>query len=209
MRRSVSRLIPIAVLAFATTSVLAAGNVRYKWRDAQGNLHYSDALPAEAGVYGYEVIGNQGVVIKRVEPAKSPEALAAAKAEAAQQRRLQEEAERQRREDQQLLAANPTENDLIRSQQQQLAMIEQNITSARVGLQSQERSLADLLGRAAEFERTEKPIPAKLNEQIGATRKLIEAQHALIDRRISEREAARASFATELDRYRALVEKSQ
>jgi flagellar biosynthesis GTPase FlhF len=209
MRRSVPRLIPIAILALATSFALAAGNVRYKWRDAQGNLHYSDALPPEAGVYGYEVIGNQGVVIKRVDPAKSPEALAAAKVEAAKQRRLQEESDRRTREDQQLLAANPTETDLLNSQQQQSQMIEQNINSARVGLQSQERSLAELLGRAAEFERTEKPIPAKLAQQIGETRKQIEAQHALIDRRVREREAARASFSAEIDRYRALIEKSQ
>lgn len=208
MRRSVHRLIPIAILALAAGSVLAAGNVRYKWRDAEGNLHYSDALPPDAGVRGYDVISGQGLLIKRVEAALSPEAQAAAKADATRQRQSQEETARHAREDQQLLAANPTETDLLNSQKQQLQMIEQNISSARIGLQSQERSLADLLGRAAEFERTEKPIPAKLAGQIGDTRKQIEAQHALIDRRIKERETVRADFAAEIDRYRALVEKS-
>lgn len=209
MRTRFHRLIPITILVLASTSLLAAGGVRYKWKDAQGNLHYSDALPPEAGVLGYEVISGQGVVVKRVEPAKSREELAIVKQDENRIRASKDEADRRQREDQQLLAANPTENDLIGSQRQQLAMIDQNISSSRAGLQSHERSLADLLGRAAELERNDKPVPTKLGEQIGGMRKQIEKQHALIDRRVKEREVAMAEFAKELDRYRNLVEQSQ
>jgi chromosome segregation ATPase len=113
--------------------------------------------------------------------------------------------ERRQREDQQLLAANPSEKDLISSQRQQLAMIDQNISSARAGLQSHERILADLLGRAAELERNDKPVPTKLGGQIADMRKQIEQQHGLIDRRVKERETAVNEFATELDRYRNLI----
>lgn len=208
MRIRFHRLIPITILAFATTSALAAGNVRYKWKDAQGNLHYSDSLPPEAGVLGYEVISAHGIVVKRVERAKSREELAIAKQDENRQKSAKEDADRRAREDQQLLAAHPTENDLIGSQRQQLAMIDQNISSARAGLQSHERILADLLGRAAELERIDKPVPTKLAGQIGDMRKQIEAQHALIDRRTKEREVALSDFASVLDHYRALVEQS-
>jgi hypothetical protein len=204
MRKMSHRFSLLIISALAAGSVLAAGSTRYKWRDAEGNLHYTDSLPADAGKRGYDVINAQGILVKRVQPAKSAEELAAAHAEAAKAKAGKDEADRHAREDQQLLAANPTETDLKSSQQQQLEMIDQNINSARIGLQSQERSLADLLGRAAEFERNEKPLPAKLTTQIGELRKQIEAQHALIDRRASERETAKASFDAELERYRRI-----
>jgi hypothetical protein len=76
------RLVPVLLLATLTVSAFAAGNFRYKWRDAEGNLHYTDSLPADAGVRGYDVINAQGVMVKRVEPARTPEQRKADRAEA-------------------------------------------------------------------------------------------------------------------------------
>ena len=200
----------LSLILFASISavcVLAAGNVRYKWRDAEGNLHYSDALPADANVYGYEMVNGQGIVVKRVPPAMTPEQRAEAKSQASAERSAKDEADRQAREDQQLLAANPTEQDLKNSQQQQIEMIDLNIKSLQTGLQSLERNLTDLLGRAADLERDGAPLPARLSSQITNVRSQMDAQHLRLDRQVAERDKVSQGFAEELARYQALREK--
>ena len=207
MRKTRLRLCLILLASSVVISAFAAGNVRYKWRDADGNLHYSDSLPADANVYGYDMVSAQGIVVKHVPPAMTPEQRAAAKAEAAEVRSVKDEAERQDRENAQLLAANPTEADLRNAQKQQIEMIDLHVKSLETGLQSLERNLTDLLGRAADLERDSTPVPARLTAQIADVRGKINAQHAQLDRRQAEREKTLQGFAEELDRYRALREK--
>ena len=207
MRNTSLRLILILLASTTVAAAFAAGNVRYKWRDAEGNLHYSDSLPADANVYGYDMISAQGIVVKRVPPAMTPEQRVAAKAEAATARSAKDEAERQGRDDQQLLAANPTEADLLNSQKQQIEMIDLSVQSLETGLQSLERSLTDLLGRAADLERENNSVPARLTAQIADVRSKLDAQHKQLNNRQAERDKVTRGFAEELDRYRVLREK--
>ncbi|HQX65404.1 MAG: DUF4124 domain-containing protein [Xanthomonadales bacterium] len=207
MRKTSLRLSLILLASSVVISAFAAGNVRYKWRDADGNLHYSDSLPADANVYGYDIVSAQGIVVKHVPAAMTPDQRAAARIEAAEVRSAKDEAERQNREDQQLLAANPTEADLLNSQKQQIEMIDLSIKSLDTGLQSLDRNLTDLLGRAADLERDNMAVPARLTAQIADVRSKINAQHTQMERRQAEREKTAQGFAEELDRYRALRDK--
>jgi hypothetical protein len=177
---------------------------RYKWTDAEGNLHYTDALPPEAVKYGYDVVNAQGIVIKHVDRMKTPEERAAAKAELAKAKAAREAEETRRRSDQQMLAAYPTEDDLKRAQHQQSEMMEQNITSARISLQSQEKTLAELLGHAAELDSSGKPVPPALAKKIGDMRKQVEDQREYIARKQRERDETIARFDDELAHYRSL-----
>ena len=58
-------------IAASLAQAAGTGHTQYKWRDASGALHYSDSLPPEAAKSGYEVVNGQGLVIKRVERAKT------------------------------------------------------------------------------------------------------------------------------------------
>jgi hypothetical protein len=204
MRKSIIAATALLIAASIAGTPVSAQGTRYKWRDAEGNLHYSDALPPDAGKRGYEMINAQGIVIKRVEPPKSAEELAAAKAMAAKESAARAATEARLRKDQQLLAAYPNEDELKRAHEQQLQMLQQNIRSAEIGLQSQERNLAEQLGQAADIERDGKPVPQRIADQISATRTQIEAQHRVVERRNAEFEKAKLDFAAELDHYRAL-----
>jgi hypothetical protein len=177
---------------------------RFKWHDAEGNLHYSDALPAEAVKYGYDLVNPQGVVIKHVDRAKTAEERVAAKAELAKTQAAKDAAESRVRTDQQMLAAYPSEEDLKRAQHQQSEMLEQNLTSARISLQSQEKSLAELLGHAAELDSSGKAVPPELAKRIGTLRKQVEDQRGYIARKESERDQTVARFDDELAHYRSL-----
>ena len=177
---------------------------RYKWTDAEGNLHYSDALPAEAAKYGYDLVNPQGVVIKHVDRAKTAEERAAAKAELAKTQAAKESAEARARSDRQMLAAYPTEEDLKHAQHQQADMMETNLTSAHISLQSQEKSLAELLGHAAEYDTNGKPVPTSLAKRIAETRKQVEDQRAYIARKEKERDDTIAHFDDEVEHYRSI-----
>ncbi|HVV97768.1 MAG TPA: DUF4124 domain-containing protein [Rhodanobacteraceae bacterium] len=203
MRRVLTALIALAVAG----SCAAAGtqtHSRFKWTDAEGNLHYSDVLPAEAAKYGYDVVNAQGIVIKHVDRAKTTEEKAAAKAEIAKAQAAKDAADRRVHTDQQLLAAYPTEDDLKRAQRHQSEMMDQNLSSARISLQSQEKSLAELLGHAAELESSGKAVPSSLAKRIGDMRKLVEDQRAYITRKEGERDATVARFDEDLAHYRDL-----
>lgn len=207
MRITIPRTVLLLLAPALALTVMAAGNTRYKWRDAEGNLHYSDSLPANAGVHGYDVINAQGVLIKRVEPAMTADEKAVAKAEAREAQTRKDADERQSRNDQQLLAANPTEADLRNTQTQQIEMLDLQIKSVQTSLQSLERSLTDLLGRAADLERSETAVPARLTAQISDLRTKVDTQYALLERNKAEREKTLQGFEAELERYRALKEK--
>ena len=73
----------LALLLVGVASAADGKHNRYKWTDAEGNLHYSDVLPAEAVKYGYEIVSPQGVIVKHVDRAKTADERTAAKAEIA------------------------------------------------------------------------------------------------------------------------------
>lgn len=200
------RVSSILVLTFAMAAGLVAHaeTVRYKWRDAEGNLHYSDSLPSNAGVLGYDVVNGQGILVKRVAPAMSPEQKQVAKEQARLEAQRRNELEQQRREDQQLLVANPTEADLLNTQKGQLETYDMQIRSVNTVLESLERSLTDLLGRAAELESADTAVPQKLRDQIADVRSRIDSQHAERDRLQAERATTEAGFDEQLDHYRKL-----
>jgi hypothetical protein len=204
--RSAFALVLALVTAGSASAANPSGSVhnRYKWTDGQGNLHYSDALPPEAVKYGYEVVSPQGVVIKHVDRPKTAEERAAAKAELAKAQAAKDAVETRARADQQLIAAYPTEDDLKRAQHQQQDMLEQNLNSARVSLQSQEKSLAELLGHAAELDSSGKSVPPALAKRIADARKQVEDQRAFIARKEAERDQTVAKFDEDLAHYRAL-----
>lgn len=206
MRSVLAAVLALALAAPAWAAGTASGHARYKWTDGEGNLHYSDALPPEAVKYGYEIVNPQGVVIKHVDRPRTSEEKAAAKAELAKAQAAKESAEARVRNDKQMLAAYPTTDDLKRAQHQQSEMMDQNLTSARISLQSEEKSLAELLGHAADFDTNGKPVPVALAKKIADMRKMVDDQRTYIARKQKERDETVAHFDDELAHYQSLKE---
>lgn len=208
MPRSLPRLMIALFAAILAANAASAAGVldhnRYKWRDANGNLHYTDALPAEAARLGYEVVSPQGIIIKRVERAKTSAELAAAKAELAASQVERDRTDASERADAQLLAGYPEEVDLARAQHQKMELLEQQVIAAKLSLRSQEQTLADLLGRAAEVERNEKALPEAQARELANMRKQVDSQRLTVMRRENERDNAHAAFENETARYREL-----
>jgi Domain of unknown function (DUF4124) len=182
---------------------------RYKWTDAQGNLHYDDALPTEALQFGYVVVNAQGIVVKRVDRARTTEEMKADEAAAVQKAAQNRAAEEQTARDQQVLSAYPNERELVSSQQAQLDMLDQNILATELSLQSQEKSLTENLSHAAELDRNGKPVPATLQSQIESLRQNIEKQKAYISGKQEEKTDNIKKFEAELTHYREVRAKAR
>ena len=200
--------------AIGMATVLSAhaqntGNIRYKWHDAKGLPHYSDSLTAEAMKYGYDLVNDQGMVVRHVEKQLSPEERVAAQKVAAEQAARRQAEEARQRADLQMLNAYGDEASLKQAQQEELDTIDQQINTTRLNLRSQEKTLTDLLGRAAELERTKQPVPKYLVDSIAEQRNVVAGQRTTLERQQQRRDAAQAQAAQQLDHYRALKKAQQ
>ncbi len=181
-----------------------AGSFRYKWRDGQGLPHYSDSLTTDAIKYGYDLVNDQGLVIQHVDRQLNPEEREAARKVAEQQAEQRRQAEEQARNDAQMLSAYPDEASLQASQQQTLATIDQQMSTTRINLHSQEKTLTELLDRAADAERAKQPVPKDLNDRIAKQRDVVSGQRAALDREQASRDTTQQQAARQLQHYRDL-----
>lgn len=209
MRRTRS-LIALCLFAFAATHALAAekSHERYRWKDAQGVVHFDDMLSDAAIQAGYDVVNGSGMLVRHVAPPMTPEQEKADEKAQAQKKAAEKTAAEKARDDARMLAAYPNESDLADAHKAQLAQIDQYIEATQISLQSQEKSLTDNLSHAADLERGGKPIPALLSQQIETLRANIEKQKAYIAAKQQEKIDSAAKFDAELAHYRAIRTKA-
>lgn len=196
--------VAIGLAAVLTAHAQNATGIRYHWRDAKGLSHYSDSLTAEAMKYGYDLVNDQGYVVRHVERQLSPEERVAAEKLAAEQAAQRRAEEARRRADLQLLNAYGAEADLKQAQQEELDTIDQQINTTRGNLRSQEKALADLLGRAADLERAKEKVPPYLADRIADQRNVVALQRAALERQQDYRDTTQKEAALQLEHYRAL-----
>ncbi len=204
MRKSLPILAAVAMAASLAAFAQNTSSVRYKWYDGQGLVHYSDSLTAEAMKYGYDLVNDRGLVVRRVPRQLNAEERAAAaklaEAEAAKRRAAQEVATAEA----QMLDAYPDEESYRISLQQTLDTVDQQIHTTRINLRSQEKALADLLARAAEIENAKKPVPKFLTDSVAAQRNVVTGLRATLQRQQALRAQTVQDQVKQLARYREL-----
>lgn len=203
--------------SFAALLCVAAGaaagdttpTTHYRWHDAQGGLHYSDSIPPDAVHLGYDIVDDNGLLVRHVNREMTPAERAAAEAEAARAAAAKRMADQQALADRQLLAAYPNESELRETHQARLAQMQQNIDTTQSNLRSQEQNLAELLAHAADLERSGKPVPAELRTRLADQRKNVADERNEVAHLQSERAATAKTQEAELRRYRMLSAKAQ
>lgn len=176
----------------------------YRWTDKDGKVHYTDSLPADAVNDKQEELNRMGMSVKTTERARTPEEQAAWEAEEARLAQERKAAEEQAKMDTALTSSYLTEADLERAYAERFDLLEQGLESARIGIRSHEKSLADLLEHAANLERNGKPVPPSINDAITQTRNQINEQRVFLERREKENTTLRAEYEALLARYREL-----
>ncbi|GGA32664.1 DUF4124 domain-containing protein [Dyella nitratireducens] len=207
MRRlalSATIILSLGLTGLATAQETGSGGVHYRWVDSSGLPHYSDSLTVDALKYGYEVINSNGMVVEHVQKQLSPAERAAAEKQAAEAAAKQHAVDAQKANDIQLLNTYPDEDALKTQQQQILDHLDEQMSTTRLNLHSQDAALTDLLNRAADEERQKKPVPKFLTDQIATQRNVVANERALLEREKANREATVQQQAQELQHFREL-----
>lgn len=213
MRRTIVSWVSLLMLAAVVALPAMAGpptpSEHYRWKDTAGVVHFSDTIPASALPGGYDLVNNDGRVVRHVGRELTPAERAAAAAAAAQAAAAKRAANQQHLEDAQMLAAFPTAKALEQSQQGQLQQIEADIKNLQANLGNQEDSLGELLSHAADLEHAKKPIPPYVNKRIAAQRDTVNNERAALVQRRADLANAKLKFAAQLQRYHDLKTKYQ
>lgn len=199
---SLKHLFLFLTLIVAATAVNAKNFYRFK--DSNGRLVVKDYLPNSALKSGYEVINESGRLIERVPPMMTDDEK---RAERLRQEKLAEQQAKERKarlHDRMLLRQYRTIDDIKRTEENQTASLEINISILKGHNKTLEKKLTDLQSSAADFERKGKSVPKSILSQIDATKEQVNENHASIKRYNSQVETIKEQFKNDLVRFKEL-----
>ena len=196
-----SRLVLATTLAL---SFLPAYATLYKWIDETGQVRYGDKIPAKYAKRRAETLNQQGIVIETKSAQKTSQQLAEEKRLAKINNEEQRKREERAHKDRILLDTFTSENEMIRSRDGKIEAIDavMRITKDRIN-----KARARLLGqtrRAANMERSGRPVPEPLKQSINETRIQINDNIEYIRNRKIDQQAIRDKFEIDIKRFRQL-----
>ena len=200
------RLIPCLILALSSALVFPAAQAGklYKWVDENGQIRYGDRIPPQYARKSNETLNQQGITVNRQAAAKTPEQIA-------EEQRLEEAriaAERlqqeQDRSDQILLDTFTNEDEMVLTRDGKIEAIEAIIRVTNGRTEKLKLRLSQLKSRAANIERSGKPVSDKLNAEISETRQQIAQNFTYVKRRNSDQQLIREQFEVDIARFREL-----
>jgi Domain of unknown function (DUF4124) len=179
----------------------------YKWVDADGLVQYSNRLPPEAALQERKQISETGRVIKTYNAPQTPEEKAEAK-RLAELEELRKDRERKRAiHDRSLLASYTSKADMISAQQNKITMVEALIQLTHSRIIAMNERLQKLTEEAAGYERSGKPLPFTLKQQISNLHDLIEHNTRFAADKEAEVNEISKLFARDITRYEELTSK--
>ncbi|HBX56179.1 DUF4124 domain-containing protein [Pseudomonas sp. UBA2684] len=177
--------------------VVAGATELYRYTDNKGVTVLSrQGVPPEFIAKGYEVLNEQGRVIKVIPPAPSAEEM---------QRLLADKARAS--SDAQLLRLYSVPEDVDRARGRKLAELDGLISVARGNLQSARTQQANLQSQAADHERAGRTVPEHLLAQIDNQKDEQQRLQKDISRYQDARKHADASFLADRTRLSELLER--
>lgn len=194
MRIRSGLLLLVGVIAVSTAQAEL-----YRYVDDKGVVVLNrQGVPPQHIGKGYEVLNDQGRVVRVVPPAPTP---------AERQRLL--EAKAQASSDAQLLRLYASVEDVERAKLRKLSELDSVIGITRGNLQSLRTQQENLQSQAADHERAGRTVPKQLLTQIDNLSKEQASLRRDIERYGQAREQAETSFAREYQRVGELLGQSQ
>ena len=176
----------------------------YKWVDENGQIRYGDRIPPQYARKSNETLNQQGITVDRKEAAKTPEQIAAAqRLEEARQaaERVQQEKDRK---DRILLDTFTNEDEMVLTRDGKIEAIEAIIRVTNGRTEKLKLRLSELKTRAANIERSGKPVSEKLNAEISETRQQIAQNFSYVKSRNGDQQLIREQFEVDIARFREL-----
>lgn len=174
------------------------------WKNDIGIRECGNNVPPEYSQKRIEVLNDRGIVVKVIQPPKSPAQLQ--KEHEEEEARKQEAAAKkeQERKDNILLNSYATERDLVMARDTNVKAAEADLDIAKGNLKMQESLLDDLQNQAGNYERGGKKPPKRLIDKIDKTKRQIAEKRKAIEKRQQSIDEMKQHYDKDLARYRKL-----
>lgn len=194
----------LSLLLIAATGLAGAEQVArwYRYYDDNKQSNVTDSITPEHVARGYDELTASMQLIRHVGPQKAltPQEIAAAKAK--------RDAEAQRaKDDKQLLRLYSSPADAEHARDRQLDALQLRIDFSSNSLGNLRQRRAAEAQKAAAFERTGKPVPADLKQNIANYDKQIQSAQGEVAQRKADQDKVRAEFAPTIQRLVELTGK--
>ncbi|MBI3343752.1 MAG: DUF4124 domain-containing protein [Gammaproteobacteria bacterium] len=202
------------LLLLAGLALPALAGKLIKWVDDQGQVHYGDKIPVEYAAQQHSVLNKQGVTLKRSEDAvrtreEAEEKKRQEQLQAEQKQQAQEQAKEQAAKDKRLQDSYASEQDIIKIRDRQLAGLEEEIKNSLVNQEKLKARLAELNTKSNALQAANKPVPAKLQDDIKTTQTQETQYDALIQAKRKEQDLVRKTAEEDLRQYQQMQARAQ
>ncbi len=193
----------LSLLLLALVSLPATAKM-YKWVDEKGETHFGDTVPAQYAGQGSAELNKGGLVIRKTDPALTPEQRKTREDELAQKKEEERKAMEQKRRDAALLNTYTTEKeiDLVRDRNLQQAELQRQGVELRIK-QIQPR-YNQFRSQATTLTARQKPLPPGLQQEMQETEKELKHLQEMVQRKHQEMDDLRAKFEDDKKRFREL-----
>ena len=177
----------------------------YRWVDENGQVHFGDAIPAEAADLEKQVVNATGVSLDTLRGKRTAEEIA----EEMRQAELAAAIQEQRRQDAALLATYLTLDEITMHRDRRVELFQAQARVTELYLRNLERRLESLMAEARVYRPySEDPdaeiMPADLNSDIQETRKTIERHQVNLTRFHNDEQEIIARFDVDITRFKEL-----
>jgi len=190
------------LLAIALFPLGAARAAMYKWVDDKGVVHYADQVPPDAVNKGNIQLSPQGIPIKKVDPATTPEQRKAREAEQERQREAAKQQEETARRDRALVDSYTSESDIDLAKSRAIRTLQAALESAqayRAQLTKRKAALTDAKATSAG-----KPGLADIERELAAIEVELGRQGDIIAQKNTQLVEAAAKYDGDKKRWQAL-----
>lgn len=195
-------LLALAPQAFAQKTGAATKKI-YCWNE-NGRKVCGDALPATAVDSARTEISASGLTTRQLGRMPTAEERAAAAVQAGIDAKAAAAVAAKARRDKAMAESYDSEDQLRRTFQHRITLIDESVKASKLGIEGLRRSLLSLLQRASETELAGKPVNAALAASIqNQHRALLRQQSMLADQR-RDRGEIEGDLAAALERYREM-----
>lgn len=196
-----------ALAAILSASALAQsqqGPKLYKWVDKQGVTHYGSSVPPQYADQQLQVLNSQGMTVKTLDAAKTPEQLAAEKQQKAAVVQETEAQKKQHATDQMLLDTYTSVADIEQDRNTRAKAMDAQITVTNSAISGLEGSLQGYKKQQETLTKNHRPIPASVQKDLTDTEQQLAADRKLLDQQTQQKQAMEERFKAYAKRFQEL-----
>lgn len=190
-------------LVVAATSLAAARFYRYE--DDNGVRVIRDTIPPDKVHKGYDILGSDGRLIKRVPRSLTEEELEALEESKETREQMAEERARQEAADKKLLTIFSAPKDAERARDRKIEALDVLISVNRGNIVRLQSEYEQAQQQAAARERAGNAVPEHLIEKMDRIDRQIRKLQETIDEKEVEKEQVRQEYAEDIERLKYLM----